>query len=466
MTQPIPPDDDPPYSDDDAPDAPPTKTKRKRRQPAQKFRVVQPDEPVTHGDDWRKTLRYKADNSGLTKDPGNAALLLAHSDDWKGCLGFDEFSRRVYWRRTAPHQPGLPAPTGELQDSDIIYVQHWLARTHGVAFTGDSVFSAINAAARANSFHPVKEYLASTPWDGVQRLPTMLKTYFGVQEAEAFAAQAGVLWMISAVARIYRPGCQADYMLILEGKQNLGKSTGLKTLFGKDWYSNSKLPIGSDEAPKKLQGKWCQEIAELDAFRGRAWNEVKSFITDATDRYRDSYGRTSQDHPRTCIFAGTTNEEEYLGDRTGNRRFWPLKCTRVDREAIARDRNLLWAEALARFESGEPWYFQDESLARAEQRKREQREPWYEIIVQWLERPTCPEPDGSRRLIDMSQGFTQAELLSGALSLRSSDMTPQAQQRAGFVLSRLGYKRARRREGLARVYRYFPQNFDTGPDEA
>lgn len=462
MTHPIPPDDDPPYSDDDAPDAPPTKTKRKQRHQVQPLRVVQPDEPASFDDDWRKSLRYKADGSVSAKDPGNAALFLTHDPEWKGVLCYNEFAHRTVWVKPAPIIPGLTPPSGELADVHAIYVQHWLAKFKHLSFSMDSVHRAIDMAAANNSSHPVRDYLRSLRWDAQQRLPTMLSRYFGAKPS-TYLEQVGVAWMISGVARIMKPGCKVDHMLVLQGSQGARKSSALSILFGEEWFSDAKLDIGSDEAAKKLQGKWGIEVPELDGFRGRASSQVKAFITTQTDRFRASYGRHAKDLPRTCIFAGTTNEREIFQDRTGNRRFWPVTCGQIDRPAIQNDRDQLWAEAVARYDSGEKWWLEDESLAREEQRQREYREPWFELVSKWLESPNVPSESGGYTRLLLSEGITQADIFRGALGMRATDMNRDAQTRLGFVLQKLGLERRRRRTENGREYAYF-QAGPTGSD--
>lgn len=454
MTQQVPPDDGPPPTDDDDPLAPP---KRRRRQKVVPIRVA--TQPIEI-QEWRLSLRTKTDGSVSTKDPGNAALYLIHADEWSGCLGYNEFTHRVEWLKEPPPIFGLKQPSGPIADHHALYVQHWLSKMYGLSFAIDAVHKAIEAAAIHRSFHPVRDYLSALRWDAKQRLPTFLQTYFGAPKND-YTSQVGTAWMISAVARIMRPGCKVDHMLVLYGSQGARKSSGLSDLFGEDWFSDTKLDIGSDEAAKKLQGKWGIEIPELDAFRGRASSQIKAFMTAQWDRFRASYARHPKDYPRTCVFAGTTNEKEIFADRTGNRRFWPVNCGKIDRPAIQSDRDQLWAEAVARYESGEKWWLTDETLAREEQRQREFREPWFEMIAKWLDHPIVPLESGGYNLLHLSDGVTQADIFRGALAMRPIDMNRDSQTRLGFVLQKLGLERRRRRIENSREYAYFK----AGPTE-
>jgi predicted P-loop ATPase len=441
-------------SDDDAPDAAPKpKCTKKRRVPKPRLEVAD----GTERQSWERELRYKADGSALTKDPGNAALLIAHLPEWAESLSHNDFSHTIHWAKEPPKIDGLEQPTGKLADHHLLYVQHWFAKRRHVTFSDAAIHAAIVAAAMQNRFHPPRDYLKSLTWDGKQRLPTWLARYFGAKQSE-YTERVGIAWMISAVARIMRPGCKADYMLVLEGKQGAKKSSALAALFGDDWFIDSQIPIGSDESYKKLQGKWGVEIAELDAFRGKASSQIKGFITSTKDTFRPSYGRVDQDFPRTCVFVGTTNEKEYLVDRTGNRRFWPITVGEIDRPAIQLDRDQLWAEALVRFESGEQWWLEDEKLARREQRKREVKDPWLGLVAEWIEKPLATDKDSNPRTyttMDPAEGFSQAHIFQYALNMRPNDMDSREQQRLGAIMTELGYIRLRRRHSKVREYRYY-----------
>lgn len=450
MTQ-LPPDDDFPITDDDAPDAPPKP--RRRRKP--KVVPIRATVELPPNQNWRLSLRHNASNQ-ITKDPGNATLILTHDERFAGCLALNEFTHTIQWAKEPPPLEGMKSPRGPYADHHTTYVQHWLATAWGQTFAEGPTFAAVLSAAHANAYHPVRDYLRSLVWDGKQRLPSWLATYFGAKPS-VYLTQVGTAWMISAVARALRPGCKADYMLVLEGKQGARKSSALALLFGDEWFTDSQIPLGSDEAYKKLQGKWCVEFAELDAFRGKASSQIKMFLSSTKDTFRPSYGRVDQDFPRTCVFVGTTNEREYLIDRTGNRRFWPAQVGQIDRPAIQNDRNQLWAEAVVRYDSNEPWWLEVEDLAREEQRQREVREPWFEVVQNWLEHPVIYDPNTqSKRLLLNHDGFTQADIFEGALKMRPSDMEPRQQQRIGYIMHKLGYIRRRPRDGNSRQYRYFP----------
>ena len=211
-------------------------------------------------------------------------------------------------------------------------------------------------------------------------------TYLGAEDTPLNRA-FGSRWMISAVARIMQPGAKVDHMLILEGPQGAKKSSALKALAGAEWFTDELAEIGSKDAAQQMRGIWIIEIAELDAISRAEVSRIKAFLTRTTDRYRPPYERYVVEVPRQCVFAGSVNPETYLRDETGNRRFWPVRCGRIDLDALRRDRDQLWAEAVARYRDGAIWWLDEPELiadAKTEQDQRYQADAWDARIDRWL----------------------------------------------------------------------------------
>jgi putative DNA primase/helicase len=442
-------------NDDDAPNAPPKKDSRRKR-PKPTLRLV--DAAQSDRDDmpaWRRALRVN-NQEKLTKDPGNLTAILTNEGDpvptgygaWKGTLSFDTFSERVRWTKRPPAMPGFRTPEGEATRADALYVHHYFAKFNHVSFAKHDVWDAMEAAARNNTTHVVRDWLAALPWDGQRRVDTWLTEYFGAEDTP-LTRKIGQWWIISAVARAYVPGCQVDHMLVLEGAQGIGKSTGMRILFGTDWYL-PKLPNIQDEtrAASALRGRWGCEVGELDAFRGAAWTRVKDFLGQSHDDFRAAYAHLEIKRPRHCVFVGTTNDSAYLADPTGARRFWPVRCGLVDRNGLERHREQLWAEARELYLGGLPWHpdRSDRDLATALADAQEERyaaDEWENRIAMWINGQTVRD------------GFTAGDVLSGPLDLRPGDWGKSEQTRVGQALTRLGFERKRRREGGELVYRYW-----------
>jgi predicted P-loop ATPase len=211
------------------------------------------------------------------------------------------------------------------------------------------------------------------------------------------------------------------------------------------WFADEISDLGSKDSAQDLRGKWCIEMSELSAMRRSQVERVKAFISRRVDHYRPSYGRRSQDFERQCVFIGTTNSNQYLEDETGGRRFWPVPCRWVDVPAISRDRDQLWAEAVARFGNREIWWLKPEieKLAVVEQEDRRIPDAWEEVIAEWLGRNPGIEP-------------TVKQILREALFKQPENWTRADTTRVGQCMHALGGKKVR--GGTKnREHRYVPQ---------
>lgn len=390
-----------------------------------------------HGLCWVQT-EY---GNKLTRDPGNAALILSNHDAWQGCLALDDFRGRRNWRKKPPQVLGLDAPKGDYRDEHLIHPQQWLRLHYQVSFSREAMQQALAVAAAAHKYHPVREYLKGLKWDGKLRICNWLTEYMGAERTDA-TEMMGKMWLISAVARIMKPGCRANYVLILEGPQQIGKSSAIEILAGK-WYQEKIGDLRGKTAEENIQGFWLIEIAELDAFRGAAATRIKSFITTLVDSFRPAYGRTVIDFPRQCVCIGTTNEHTYLHDATGGARFWPVKVSKIDLDALARDRDQLWAEAVEQYVAGVKWWpkVSEVKLFQPLQEERYEGDPWEEMISRWL--------------LTQFDEFSMEDVLQH-LDIPKERWDRSAQIRIGKILSRSGWKPVQRKVGGIKVRHYVP----------
>jgi hypothetical protein len=281
---------------------------------------------------------------------------------------------------------GLPGFGPILDDAGAARLRILIHETFGFLPSKDIYEDVLAVAARENSCHPIREYLDTLKWDHCERLKTWLCYYLGAEHS-SYVETIGRAFFVVLVARIFKPGCKQDYMLILEGPQGAFKSLACETIAG-EFFSDHlpDLREGKDVS-QHLQGKWLIEVAELSALSRAEAAHMKAFITRRVECYRQSYGRREVIQPRQCIFIGTTNDEYYLKDPTGGRRFWPVKIGSIDLEALAADRDQLFAEAVHLFKAGARWWPDKEFEARyiaPEQEARYATDPWLEPIIRYL----------------------------------------------------------------------------------
>lgn len=366
----------------------------------------------------------------------NAIAAFRHAPEWGGVLAFNEFGFGTVVLKPTPW--GI-VPKGEWTDYEDRLAADWLQR-QGILVSVEVAGQAVQTAARDRPFHPVRAYLRGLCWDGVERLDRWLTAYLGAAETE-YSRAVGSRWLISAVARIFRPGAKADCCLILEGPQGIRKSTALRTLAG-EHFTDELADLGSKDAAMQTRGVWIIELSELDSLSHSEVARIKAFMSRTTDRFRPPYGMRLVESPRQCVFAGTVNHSTYLRDETGGRRFWPVACGRIDVDALVRDRDQLWAEAKVRFEAGSVWWLDTAELiqlASDQQVDRYEGDPWEEVIAPWLE---------TRASVSIS------EVLERCLSKPKAQWTQTDKTRAARCLRAQGWQRFRERQGSRLEWRY------------
>jgi predicted P-loop ATPase len=378
--------------------------------------------------EWQHEL-IRGDGGKPIPNLANALLALRNDEALADMFALDEMLHAPVLLRPLSDETGF-SPRA-MTDVDVGLLQEKLQQIALLRLSKDTTHQAVEIVAYQLRFHPVRDYLNGLTWDGTTRLRTWLIDYIGA-ERSPYVEKIGAMFLISMVARIFEPGCKTDHMLVIEGQQGELKSTACQVLGG-NWFSDHLPDIASagKDASQHLRGKWLIEVSELHAM-GRAESaQLKSFISRQAERYRPSYGRREVIEPRQCVFVGTTNRDSYLRDETGGRRFWPVKVGTIDTDALAMDRDQLFAEAVKLYRDRVRWWpdrtFEKEHMM-PEQAARYEGDVWEENIASYLE---------------TKSRVTVGEVARSALDIDTPRIGTADQRRISAALERLGWARER-----------------------
>lgn len=369
-----------------------------------------------------------------SKKPGrsvnDAMVLLRCHPETRGRLRYDTFAKQVIAWDWLPWQAGGLSFPRPVEDCDGMLATAWLEQQGMSKIGAATVKDCIISVARQKSFNPLIDWLQSLEWDGQERIEKWLSYYLGAEPTD-YLLTVGPKFLISAVARALQPGCKVDTMLILEGPQGQFKSTAARLLFGAEWYTDDLADFHNKDSTLQMQGKWGIEMSELSSMSRAEANRTKAILSRQVDRFRAPYDRFVMEHPRQCVFIGTTNPADgYFKDPTGSRRFWPVTCGTIDREALVNDRAQLWAEAVHCFERRDRWWLENGEVdaAKAEQSQREESDPWDREVLAAIR--------------DRNE-ITTHEILTVAIGLSVKDLTRADEMRVAALLSRLDWTRRR-----------------------
>jgi predicted P-loop ATPase len=360
-------------------------------------------------------------------------------------LAYDELLCAAVLMTELPLVQGAKPVTGRtlprpVTDEDVTRLQAWL-QWNGLAKIGkEIVHQAVDAQSQERSFHKLREWLENRQWDGKPRLGKWLIDHLGAEDTP-YHRDIGKMFLISMVARVFKPGCQSDYVLILQGPQGDLKSSACRVLAGEDYFADNLPDIRSKDANQYVRGLWLIELPELSAMSRSDVDAWKAFITRRKERYRPFYGRRETHEPRQCNFIGTTNRDEFLQDETGNRRMWPAKTGKIDLDALKADREQLFAEAVHCYRAGERWWpdqeFEKEHIL-PEQEARYVQDVWEPTVEKYLETLAADK-------------IRVCDIATECLGFETSRISTADARRISRVLYRLGWKQPPR-TGKGRHY--------------
>jgi predicted P-loop ATPase len=449
-------------------------------------------------------------DGALKSSPHNVALILAYDKRWQEALAYDEFADCIVVTKKPPwhlHQhlmpPGNKIIIGDWTDEDTLRLLAWIAMEYQLHVTEAVAYAGARLAASRRMVHPVRDWLRTLPpyptplvqeahnavnekkgkkkgkkpppIQPITLIDTWLIRICGCQDTPYIRA-VGAKFLIGMVARVMKPGCKLDTVAVFEGAQGILKSSMLRLLCTGsseaspgDWFLESAIALGDKDSYQQLRRKWLVEWMELSTMKRTDHLHMKAYVSQQQDTYRPSYGRMTVNRPRQCVFAGTTNDEKYHKDDTGGRRWWPIPVTKIDLEILRRERDQMWAEAVARYDAGEKWWLDTPELneAHAEMIEgRRQADPFEVVLGKWL---------ASLPIERQYHGVTTQEVIAQMQPIDPLTGKPKPvdairmgrleEMRAGDTLRKCGWIH-KRRVALpsapdVRVYRYSKYRRDT-----
>ncbi len=402
---------------------------------------------------WRKSLdRTDERSGGRVKSTFHNIRLIVENVFGKDCVRYNEFANtEEMWGAF----PWVTTPGKEIHDIDIVKLKDWFVSEWDFEPAKDKMIEVLSVIGFDSRYHPVKSWVESLPlWDEKDRIDALLSKYIPCVGDEELRAVVSRRFMVALIKRIYEPGCQSDYLLVLEGLQGIQKSSAFRALVGDEWFSDATFNVEDKDAVMVIFSKWLIEFGELSTLDRATAEHTKAFITRRSDRIRAPFDRKARDYPRQCLFVGSTNKDEYLKDDTGNRRFWPFKVSgRCNVEKIKRDREQLFAEAKYYYDIGEITYLKEPELEAAMREQQGARE-MHDVLIEQVQAAIDEYEETNERELE---GFPILTLFkSPKLTGVRNDFYGTA--RVGSALRKLGFaqKRMRGNDGQQRLW--FRQN--------
>ena len=360
---------------------------------------------------------------------GSILTIFDRCKELKGKFFYDTFFAKPYTSFGSAGNNFRP-----VKDSDHVNITGMLNNKYGLnKVTCRLISEAMTAVFSNNERSTPKIWLESLEWDQVERIEGFFHTHYGTEKSP-YSDRVGINFWLSMVARVMRPGCKADNMVVLEGMQGCGKSRSVEAIVGKEsgLSTTSNYSMGSVDFIKGIRGFMLVEIGELSGMRKSDVETIKTILSTRVDNIRESYGKYHNDIPRQGIFIGTTNEKAYLNDPTGARRFWPIKTTKIDINGIDRDREQLFAEAVFKYKAGELWHIHP-PMAEEMQSLRTEQDVWLPIIYDFLKNKEY-------------EMFTTSQILDDAIKLTTDRQDKRHSNRIAVILRKIGWDFRRKRK--------------------
>jgi putative DNA primase/helicase len=371
------------------------------------------------------SINKSGEISGIILNAENLSRAFYSWPDLKDRFWWDDFHKKIFFKSL---DRGVIREFSFDHDlrSLLVYFQSVLrvSNTHKVVLEDALIAHAVD-----RKKNEPQEWVKSLQWDGVDRISGFFTLFCGADKNAYSEAVSRNFW-VSIIARIFNPGCQVDNMVVLEGSQGVRKTSLLRAIGG-PWYCSASAEIGTKPFWEQIIGRVVVEFSELEGMNRSETTSLKRDISTTVDRFRPSYGRSAGDFPRTCVFVGTTNKEDYLKDETGNRRFWPIRVEYINLESFIKERDQVFAEAYFRWKRGDSWWEMPEEETLHEQAQRMEVDPWESVVLKWVE---------------FKDFFTMGQILGECLDIPRGQWNRSHRMRVGAILKLDGWKYGRNKE--------------------
>lgn len=378
------------------------------------------------------------------------------NEEVKNIFQYNLMTRRIEYKKV-PNWNYDASVNDNMEEFDLIALKGFLTKNYGFTPTKEDIFDAVKEVSRRNSYHPIKDYLRDLRWDGIKRLDYWLSSICGVNNNQ-YIMDVGRKIFVAMVKRIHEPGCQFDYLPVLEGVQGIRKSTLIKSIVGDNkYYGSVSFHLNDKAFIENMQGKWILEVEEMSGQNKQEVERVRALISKTKDTMRMTYERVPEDYKRQSIMIGTRNpipgDDKWLYDPAGNRRFWPIICNgAINIDLLLENRDMFFAEAMSLYKDGEEIWLNDkdvEKFATKEQEMRQMDDPWEDIIVNWLE----------TKAMSLSSHVTVNQIAIECLLINPERITRFVSSRIGRVLSKTDWVKLKETTGKRKQY-YIPPGVD------
>lgn len=391
--------------------------------------------------------------SGKIKPKLTNIILAFQRPDLVGAvIGWDEFKAEMVYRPWPLNTPYLQRPdtwtTGAVRpfkDSDYVSLHLALAKLNfgPAGIPTELIRQSVVWIAEQRSYDSAISWLHTLPeWDGVPRVETFCSRYAGADDTP-YTRAVGRYWWTAHIARILVPGVQADMAVILYAVQGTRKTTIIRNIVPhEEQYAELDLNERDDDLSRKMRGKLIGELAEMKSLNSKDNDAIKAWVSRRREEWVPKYQEFSRSFPRRLVLVGTTNNEEFLADETGNRRWLPMECEQQDADAVVRDREQLWAEAYQMYLSFGLLYGEAERLAKIQHEQYMIHDVWDEPVSEWL-----AADDGFTGKPADREHLFMSDVLQGAVGLTHHQINMSMQFRMGRILRKLGYVKINKRIG-------------------